>query len=772
MIKQFKQLDENDLNMNATAMRPKRKQSSLGLALSGMAMFLMASNASAACKGLNCACVPSELQFASPVLEADEDGDYPILLEADDVASESEDVVTLTGNAQVAQGRLTVVADKLQYYRESERVVAEGGVEVISPTGDYLSSDAVDVHVPTQIGTLTNSQFKLASGISSADGIDTVQIESRGSADLVSLEGEGFVRLEKADYSTCPEGNDSVIIGARSLELDRLGNVGRARGATIRFKGVPIFYTPYISFPLNDQRKTGFLTPGFGSDEESGNIFEFPWYWNIAKNQDATITPRFFTDRGLQLSGEYRLITQNSSTLIRGEVLPDDEIFGDDRDSLSIQHAQQLTKNLSARINYNDVSDIDYFNDLSTDINQFSTSFVPRDIQLNYSHRYFNLGARANEFQIIDDSISEASAPLERFPSLTFSTNLGEGPFGARYGVNASYTDFRSDSDARVEGTRTSVNPYIEIPFENLWGYVKPAVSVRSNTYSLNNVEEGGEDSPSFTVPLFSIDSGLYFEKNTKWFGDSVLQTLEPRLFYAFAPDEDQSDVPVFDTSQVSLNNFSNIFRANRFFGEDRVGDTNQLTLGLTTRIIDNESGDQRLTASVGQLYLLDDLEQNLFASTVIESGLGDLLAEVRTEGKGPWTTYSFLQFDHDESEVRTARFAVGYEPKNDNRKNIQVGYYRADFGTLVVDQLTVDGRWPIADKWQVFGSERYSIEDSESLETLAGLEYNGCCWKVRFVGSSRVDTRLSSDGALDNKRNAFFVEFELTALGKLRTGF
>jgi len=187
MIKQFKQLDENDLNMNATAMRPKRKQTSLGLALSGIAMFLMAGNASAACKGLNCACVPSEIQFASPILEADEDGDYPILLEADDVASESEDVVTLTGNAEVAQGRLTVVADKLQYYRESERVVAEGGVEVISQTGDYLSSDAIDVHVPTQIGTLSNSQFKLASGISSADGVDTVQIESRGSADLVSL---------------------------------------------------------------------------------------------------------------------------------------------------------------------------------------------------------------------------------------------------------------------------------------------------------------------------------------------------------------------------------------------------------------------------------------------------------------------------------------------------------------------------------------------------------------------------------------------------------
>ena len=739
------------------------------LTLSGLALLMMANTASAACKGVDCVCRPSEIQFASPVLSPDADGEYPISLEADDVTSEGDDVVTLNGNAEVTQGRQTIVADKLQYYRESERVVAEGSVEMISLNGDYLSSDSIDVHVPTQIGTLTNSQFKLSRGISSEDGIDTVQIESRGSADVINLEGQGFVRLENADYSTCPEGNDSVVIGARSLELDRTGGVGRARGATIRFKGVPVFYAPYISFPLNDQRKTGFLTPGYGADEESGNIIEFPWYWNIAKNQDATITPRFFTDRGFQLAGEYRSITQNSSTLINAEILPDDDLFGDDRDLLSIQHSQQITENLSARINYNDVSDIDYFNDLSSDIRAFSTSFVPRDIQLNYTSDFFSVRARANEYQIIDDTVSSANAPYERLPSLTFSTNLPEGPYGSSYGVNASFTDFSSDT--RIEGTRTSINPYAELPFESLWGYVTPRISVHSSSYDLDNVAEGVEDSPSFTVPIFSVDSGLYFEKNVNWFGEGALQTLEPRLFYAYAPEEDQSDVPVFDTSQVSLNNFSNIFRANRFFGDDRVGDTNQVTLGLTTRIIDNETGDQKLTASIGQLYLLDDLEQNLNASTVVESGLGDLLAEVRTEGNGPWTTYSFLQYDHEEDEIRTARFAVGYEPEDDSRKNIQVGYYRSDLGSQVVDQLTVDANWPISDRWQFFGSERYSIEDSESIETRAGLEYNGCCWKVRFIGSSRVDTRLRRLNEDDDKRTAFFVELELTALGRIRTG-
>jgi len=774
MVKQFKQLDEKDLEINDDAMlslKFKKVGSKMSLALVGLVALIMSNAVSAACKGVNCVCVPSEIQFASPVLVPDEDGEYPISLEADNVESEGDDVVTLTGNAEVMQGRRTVVADKLQYYRQSERVVAEGGVEMISENGDYLASDAIDVHVPTQIGTLKNSEFKLARGIIRGDGVDTVQIESRGSAELVSLEGQGFMRLENADYSTCPEGNESVVIGARSLELDRTGGVARARGATVRFKGVPVFYAPYITFPLNDQRKTGFLTPGYGSDEESGNIFEFPWYWNIAKNQDATITPRYFTDRGFQVAGEYRLLTQNSSTLINAEILPDDDLFGDDRDLLSIQHSQQLTENLSARVNYNDVSDIDYFNDLRSDIRSFSTSFVPRDIQLNYTNDFFRLRARANEYQIIDDRVSAARAPYERLPSLTFSTNLPEGPYGSSYGVNASFTNFNSET--RVEGTRTSINPYVELPFENLWGFVKPRLSVHSSRYSLDNVADDANDSPSFTVPIFSVDSGLYFEKNTNWFGDGALQTLEPRVFYAYAPEEDQSDVPIFDTSQVSLNNFGNIFRANRFFGSDRVGDTNQVTFGLTTRIIDNETGDQRLTASIGQLVLLDDLEQNLFASTVIEKGLGDLLAEVRTESKGPWTTYSFLQYDHEDSELRTARFAVGYEPKDDSRKNVQVGYYRTNRGSSVVDQLTINANWPVSDRWQFFGSERYSIEDSESIETRAGLEYNGCCWKLRFIGSSRVDTRLRRTSGIDDggKRTAFFVELELTALGRVRTG-
>ncbi len=744
------------------------------------AAFLAPVAAQAACKNINCVCKPTELNFSSPLGKPNADGQYAISLEADDMQAQGEDLVELNGNAQVQQGRQTIVADNLKYYRESERVVATGGVELISEKGDYLSSDSIDVVASTQIGTLRNTEFKLAKSLKQTDGVDVVAIESRGAADVVNLEGEGFVRLENAQYTTCPDGNDSVIVGAKELELDRIGGVGRARGATIRFKGVPIFYAPYLTFPLNDQRKTGFLTPSYGSDQESGNIIEVPWYWNIAKNQDATITPKLYSDRGFQVAGEYRHQSQNSATVIYGEILPSDDLFdgddedlltGDSRDLLSIQHTQQFTRNLSGSINYNDVSDIDYFNDLRNDVRYFSATFVPRDAQLNYSHEYFNLRVRANEYQVIDDRVT--NIPFERLPSVSLDTRLPDGPYGLEYGVNASYTDFASDTRPD-EGSRLAITPYVELPLENIWGYVTPRISFNHRSYSLDRQDTELDDSPSFNVPIFSIDSGIYLERNASWFGESAVQTLEPRLYYVYAPEENQDDVPLFDTRAISLNNLGNIFRETRFFGDDRVGDTNRATIGVTSRIIDSESGDERLKFSVGQLVLLDDQEQNLSSGQITEKGLGDLLLELETRSRDSWTTYSFIQYSHEDDEsLQTARFKFGYQPQDDNRKNLSVGYYFLESGDSDLEQLTFNASWPIADRWQIFGSGRYSIERSENIASSIGVEYNGCCWKLRLIGSDRVDSRLlrNSNPNDDESRTAIFLELELTSLGSIRTG-
>ena len=731
-----------------------------------MAVFLFSSPVSAACKNHDCVCSPSQLKLATPTTEADENGQFPIVLEADDLATEGEDVVRLVGDAEVSQGRQTVVADRLEYYRETERIIANGNVELVSPSGDYLSADSVDVVTSTSIGSLDNAQFKLAKSIQSKDGVDTVQIESRGSADKVYLEGEGFVRLENGRYTNCNEGDDSVVITAKKLELDRLTGVGTARNATLRFQGIPVFYTPYISFPINDERKTGFLIPSFGSDEVSGNVFEFPWYWNIAKNQDATITPRFYTDRGVQLGAEYRLKTRSSSTFIYGEVLPNDNLFDDeDRELIQIKHTQRLAKNLTARINYNDVSDSSYFDDLSNDIALFSATFIPRDLSVNYAHELFDFNVRFNQFELVDADLPTTVEPLERLPAINFNTRFARLDNGIKYGVKWNFTNFESESG--VDGKRLAASPYLDYVFESNWGYIKPAVSVNYREFELDEVTAGQEGNPSFTVPAVSIDSGLYFEKEINWFGKEAVQTLEPRLFYAYAPDEDQDDIPLFDTSTVNFNNFDNIFRVNRFFGQDRFADTNQVTVGLTTRVTDQQNGVERIKASIGQVYYLDDLEQSLVSTEGVEEGLGDFLFELRTRGNSPWSTYSFLQYDHENDDIRTASFDLAYEPKDDNRKRVSLGYYLSDLEDQDdIDQIAFNLDWPLTDRWQFSAQERYSFEDSESLYRDIGIEYNACCWKLRFRAQDRVSNR-----SLDDKRSSFFIELELTALGTIRSG-
>jgi len=365
-----------------------------------------------------------------------------------------------------------------------------------------------------------------------------------------------------------------------------------------------------------------------------------------------------------------------------------------------------------------------------------------------------SVSARVNEFEVVDPDIALTNLPYERLPSINFATSLPKTESGWRYGVSGSYTDFASDF--RVEGQRTAITPYVEKSFDAVWGYVRPALSVNYRDYSLENLAPIQESDPSFTVPSLTLDAGLFFEKDINWFGSNAQQTLEPRIFYAYAPDEDQSDVPLFDTSIVSGNNFNNIFRENRFFGQDRFGDNNQVTLGLTSRIINNQTGNEVVKASIGQVYYFDDLEQNLVPGQTIDSGVGDFLAELKTQGSGDWATYSFVQYDHQENELRSARFDLAYAPRNDNRKRVSLGYFFSDLGTIEVDQLTLNIDWPISDRWQFTASERYSIEDSESLFRDVGIEYDSCCWKLRLRAQERISNR-----DIDDKRTAVFLELE-----------
>lgn len=782
------------------------------------------------CPGGYCVCKPDVLDFPASSGEPDGNGVFPISLEADNMDSVGKEVVILKGNAEMRQGRQSISADELRYYRETDQAEGKGNVVIRSENGDWFKSDEANVHAPTHVGEVSNVEYKLAQRLGGlrdnsnrddnvAAGDDfilgddaatsdtvskdenSVNVAARGDASKAYLEGEGLIRLENVTYTSCQQGRDDVLINAKELELDQVAGFGTATKATVRFKNVPIFYVPKMTFPINDERKTGLLFPSIGSEQDSGFTLGLPWYWNIAPNQDATITPKLYADRGIQLGAEYRYLTKNSKGQFYGEVLPDDDEFirdgvvtNETRSMVRFEHRQDIAENWQLNVNYNDVSDVEYFDDFSNDLYSFSSTFVPREASIRYSGQYWNVNTRLSDFQVVDDIEGIGSGPYERLPQISFNTYLPKIN-GIEYGISGEITNFSDDSRTRVDGTRVDLTPSISLPLENIWGFVTPKVSLRHTSYSLDAAdpvvtiptttitdtdltatEESTSvvfnDSPSRTTPIFSVDSGIALEKSVSWGGRSSIQTLEPRLFYVYIPDDDQDDLPNFGTGVTNLNNFNSIYRENRFSGADRVGDTNQITIGVTTRITDIETGEQRLKASLGQIYFLDDRTENLNPDEVLTDSSSDFLAEIRVDFNDRWNASSFAQWDTEDSEIRNFRLNLNYELDDRKKFALRYRYSEAERSLLDptlpqrrVDQVTLEAEWPISDRWQFSASERYSLETSESLRTKVGLEYNACCWRFRIGAENRVTRDANND------RDAIFAELELTGLGSIRSG-
>lgn len=681
----------------------------------------------------------------------------PVELEADSVEAEGDSVVVLRGRAEIVQGRQTVSADELRYNRDEDRVQGVGNVVIHTPSGDRITSDSVDIDINSLTGVAGKTAFKLVDRDAKTDKPRRVVVRARATAENTYLEGEDSMRLEGVTYTTCREGQDDVMVTARELRLDQSTGVGTARGVNVRLGGVPIFYAPYLTFPINDERKTGFLAPAIGASKDSGLILQTPWYWNISPDRDATIVPRLITDRGVQLAGEFRYLSENAEGQVRAEHLPSDDLFGDDRSAASYYHQQRFSDRIDGELDAQWISDEFYLDDLENELEISSATHLPQRGELNYRGDIWSLSGRVFAYQTIDESIAEIDRPFDRLPQLLFNADQTTATGLFRYGVEGELVNF--DRDAGVDGVRFDISPYVSVPIRRVYGYVTPRIALRHSSYDLGGVEDG-TSSPSRTVPVFSVDSGLYFDRETTFAGSAHTHTLEPRLFYVYIPEENQDDIPVFDTALAELNNFSTIFRENRFFGADRVGDTHQVTAALTTRLIDTDTGAERLSASIGQVFFFDDREVGLSADDEdAEEDTSDLLGEVQANLTPSLSITGFAQYDTDESQMQTWRFDADYQPSA--RKRLRLGY----IDTLDdLEQVDLRVRWPLSDRWDFGLDERYSLSESRNVSTTLRLGYNACCWAVDLAFQRRNDRD-------EETRNAVLLTLELTGLTRIRAG-
>jgi LPS-assembly protein len=559
-------------------------------------------------------------------------------------------------------------------------------------------------------------------------------------------------------------GNDDWYLRAVDVDLDRSRLVGTAHDATIYFKGAPILYSPYLTFPLSNERKSGFLTPVFGSTSSRGLEMSLPYYFNLAPNYDATLTPRLMTKRGLQVNGQFRYLFPDIAGEADVEVLPD-RITGTNRYGLTWKHNEAFSSvpGLAGYLNLQKVSDDAYFTDLSDRLAITSQTNLPREGGFAYSNGPFSMLARLQRFQTLQDPNVPITPPYFREPQILANLEPVEW-HGLEFSGTGEYVRFRQSAAGLINADRAVLYPTVAWNARgNAW-FLTARAGLHLTTYNL-------EDDPNVTdrhlnrsVPITSLDSGLVFERDASFFGQSFTQTLEPRAYYVYIPFRNQSEIPAFDTA-IDDFNFSQLFTENRYLGNDRIGDASQLTLAVSTRLLEPISGEERLRFSIGQRYYFSDQHVTLTevprsanTSDVLFSGESRLSDTVSTSG-----TYEVNLNHHQTQELD---LGVRWQPAAGKVLNASYRYIRQQVDpTGVITQLKqVDfsGQWPIGN-WSLIGRWNYSLVDGKTLEGVVGAEYNGGCWAFRIVGQRLTTTTQQASSSV-------FFQFELNGLARLGT--
>ena len=676
--------------------------------------------------------VPSEL-FDSIVITADHAELY------------RDGRATLEGDIEVSQGESRLRADLATFDPVSEHFELSGHVRLRRP-GVELRGDSAIYNSRTGNARLAGAQFLIPDR-----GI-------RGSASTMRSGVEETIKLKDVRYTTCPEDKEDWVLKADKIELDRAAGRGAAQQAMIKFKRVPFLYLPYFTFPLDDRRKSGFLIPEIGNSDRSGFELRTPIYWNIAPNYDLTFSPRLMTKRGIQYNNEFRYLFGEPRTAgeIQFEYLPsDDERDGDDRHFASILHQTRFDNDWWANIDASDASDANYFEDLGSNAASTSQTHLERALEFERNSPNWSLLARFQNFQTIDDTIARDDEPYERLPQLIAQGRWPEQWFGTTLGLDSEFVHF--DRDIGVTGQRLDIYPHAELPLERGGMYLRPAAGYRYTVYSLSDLDDGvdTDDTPDRAAPIYSVDAGMRLEREA---GKKrvVLNTLEPRVQYVYIPRTGQDDIPIFDTLEPDFN-LVQLFQVNRYAGPDRLGDTNRIALGLTTRVFDPETGRQFLSATVGQQYFFENETVSIPGETPNSSGSSDIIAELGFGLYNAWNVDLDLRWDQDKDEFEKAAVRFQYRPKSDRVANLS---YRLIENQL--EQIDFSTAWPLSKRWRAIGRYNYSIRDDSELERFVGLEYENCCWALRGVYRRLITDR---EGDRDT---AFMLQLELKGLASV----
>ncbi len=661
--------------------------------------------------------------------------------------------VEASGRVELRTRRETVLADWLAYDLATEEVHGTGHV-TLRQGNDWVSGSEIRYRRDTETGHFEDPRFSVG------------EVGVRGDADRLTFVGPDRYDILKARMTTCVAPREDWFLRGESIEIDTAKKVGVAHDARLDFMGVPLLYSPWVEFPLSGDRKSGFLVPVIGQSGTRGFDVAVPYYLNLAPNYDATVTPRIMTKRGLQVGGQFRYLF-DAPQPIQGEayaeVLPDDRQTDTTRWLYSWRHNQQLTPWLAGYLNLNRVSDDKYFADLAERVAITSQSSLVQEGGLSATWGPLTVFARLQRFQTLQDENAPILPPYDREPQvLATLSEVRWNDFSlSGFGEYAYFR--RNDVD---EGGRAVLFPQLEWRRQTPGAFVAARASVHARQYDLSDPLAGGDGTPSVVVPIGSLDAGLVFERDFRTFDTDFVQTLEPRAFYVYIPYRDQSRLPVFDTAQDDFN-FSQLFAENRYVGNDRIGDANQLTLAVTSRLLDPKTGAERLRVSLGQRFYFEGERVTLPGEVPRSGSSSDILLGAEGRLTEAWLVNGLVQQNLDTGT--TERFNIGARWNPEPGKVVAGTWrYTREAGSAVggineLKQFDLATQWPLTPQWTFLGRWNYSLVESKTLEALAGVEYNADCWVLRAVVHRLTTTT-------EQATTAVYLQLELTGLARIGT--
>jgi LPS-assembly protein len=680
----------------------------------------------------------SAAQRAQPPTAATPDA--PIDIASDNARLGVDGNALLSGNVRVTQGDRRVEADDVEYDAKSLSFKVRGSVRYEDPV--LRASGSNGSYSQAGGANFEGAQFELPDR------------PARGTARQMELTPEGLVKLEAVSFSTCPDENPDWQIRARSIELDTRLRNGTGRDAAIEFKGVPILYLPYLSFPLGNQRKSGFLFPSLGHTTRSGVQFALPYYWNVAPNYDFTFLPSWYSKRGVDLGGEARYLTQDHRGSLSFNLLPTDAVADRERHRVHLLHRTDLWSEWRFTIDAEDVSDASYFEDFAQGPQGTSTAFLERLARLSYRDETWRLRGEVQQFQTIDRALAAELRPYARVPRLVANGNWLSGPDERlSWGVDAEVVRF--DRDVGVTGWRVDAAPIVGLDLSGPGYYLRPSAGYRYTQYSLDATAPGQDDSPRRSLPFAAVDAGVVLERTTGRRAQRRM-TLEPRLLYLYTPFREQSDLPVFDTGVPDLN-LVQLFSTNRYVGADRVSNANQASVGLTGRLFDSRTGARFISATVGQTFYFDPLRVSLPGEPPRRDGESDLVAELALTAYKDWNLNVGMWWNPQDSAQERSQARIQYRPDPDRVLNLGYRFQRDR-----LEQAEASAAWPLNKQWNLFTRWTYDLQENASLERFAGLEYKACCWRVRAVARRFVSSRTGE------RDTAIYLQLELNGLASV----